>query len=441
MRKYRKQIKDKTESWLATLGRSRSRATFVCVTGSSAKSTTTEMLSHILAGLAPVHSQALQNGFSACVATLRSIEPAHAYVICEVASSGPGSLQPKIDLVRPSVGVVTLVALEHYRAFRSLEAVAEEKGKLIEGLPKNGLAVLNHDDPWVHSMASRTRARVVTFGKSGGEYLITQTRASRPGTLNVTIAHQGETFEFKTQLTGSHNSLPVAAAFACSHQLGAPTSLIMERLANYKPTFGRCSAHFIENGPVFIADTHKAPFHSIYLPINMLTEFSAPRRRIIIGEISDYAGSRRPKYRDVYRASRLVADQVIFVGDHPHRSTATAEDITAGCYVEKRSVEEAAQFLKDTAMPGEIILLKSSGALHLERILLSFEDQVHCWEPSCGKSMSCVRCGLFAMPFLQQMEIKKEKKKKCRMKPSRWEGILIRGLPGIEKSARKSNPS
>lgn len=60
-----------------------------------------------------------------------------------------------IDLVKPSVGVVTLVGLEHYSAFRSLDAVAEEKRKLIEALPKNGLAVLNHEDPWVLAMASR----------------------------------------------------------------------------------------------------------------------------------------------------------------------------------------------------------------------------------------------------------------------------------------------
>jgi hypothetical protein len=66
-----------------------------------------------------------------------------------------------------------------------------------------------------------------------------------------------------------------------------------------------------------------------------------------------YAGNRKPKYRDAYRASRLVADQVVFVGAHSHRSGATPEDITAGRFVEKRIVEEAAGFIKDTAIPGE----------------------------------------------------------------------------------------
>ncbi len=136
-----------------------------------------------------------------------------------------------------------------------------------------------------------------------------------PGQLTVTIAHKGETFEVQTQLTGAHQSLAVAAAFACAHQLGVPASLIVSRLASYQAVFGRCSAHVIENGPVFIIDIIKAPYYSIYLPINMMAGFIAPRRRIVIGKISDYSGNPYPKYRDVYRASRLVADQVIFVGD------------------------------------------------------------------------------------------------------------------------------
>jgi UDP-N-acetylmuramoyl-tripeptide--D-alanyl-D-alanine ligase len=230
----------------------------------------------------------------------------------------------------------------------------------------------------------------------------------------------------------------VAAAFACSHQLGAPAALIMERLGNFQPIFGRCSTHIVENGPTFVADTFKAPFHSIYLPINMIAEFSAPRRRIVIGQLSDYSGKPKTVYRDVYRACRQVVDQVIFVGDHSHRSGATPEDIAAGRFVEKRSVEEAAAFVKATAIPGEIILLKSSANLHLERILLSFEHQVRCWEQACGKIKNCVRCGSYTTPFAQQIELKKERKTQRRLKPSRWEGILIRWIPGIHRSTPNS---
>jgi UDP-N-acetylmuramoyl-tripeptide--D-alanyl-D-alanine ligase len=397
----------------ARLNRYRSRATFVGITGSSGKTTTTAMLSHILAGQAPVASQVVDNQIGSQVRAMNAVSASHRHVICELGTDGPGTLQPMIDLVQPSVGVVTLVALEHFSAFRTLDAVAEEKQKLVEALPESGLAVLNRDDPRVLAMASRTQARVVTFGTSDGDYRITQLRASMPGQLAVTIAHQGETFEVQTQLTGAHQSLAVAAAFACAHQLGVPASLIATRLASCQAMFGRCSVHVIESGPVFIVDTVKAPYCSIYLPINMMAEFNAPRKRIVIGQISD-AGNTNPKYRDVYRASRSVADQVIFVGDNAHRSKATPEEIEAGRFVEKRNVKEAAEFVKDTAIPGEIILLKSSSYLHLERVFLNFERQVRCWEQSCGRVKDCLRCGSYAVPF------ERGKKRKGRTKWKRY---------------------
>jgi UDP-N-acetylmuramoyl-tripeptide--D-alanyl-D-alanine ligase len=386
---------------LAKLGRLRSSAVFVGVTGSSGKSSTVTMLSHVLAGLAPVRAQILSNRRRSCIQSLRSIRSEHRYVVCELGVSGPGRLQPMLDLVKPSVGVVTLVALEHYSAFRTLDAVADEKRKLVEALPKTGLAVLNRDDPRVLAMAAYSEARVVTFGTSRGEYQITQTRAPAPGKLTVIIVHAGETFEIKTQLTGAHNSLPLAAAFACAHELGAPPKLILDRLASFKPLFGRCSTHCIENGPVFIADTTKAPYHSIYLPIEMLRDFIAPRKRIIIGNISDYPGASRPKYRDVYRACRLIADQVIFVGEHAPQARATADEIVAERFIEKQSVKEAAEFVRETAIPGEIILLKGSKNLHLERILLNFEHEVRCWAQACGMKENCLGCGLYAFPFGQ----------------------------------------
>ena len=110
---------------------------------------------------------------------------------------------------------------------------------------------------------------------------------------------------------------------------------------------------------------------------------------------------------------------------------ATAQDIAAGRFVERRSVEEAAAFIKGTVTPGEVILLKSARNLHLERILLSFELKVRCWEQACRKKEDCVQCGSYAIPFAGLREIEERRKKQQRLKPSRWEAMLIRGLPGI----------
>ncbi len=408
-RRIEQKVKRYVLIWLAKLRRRRLNATFIAITGSSAKSTTTALISHILSGMAPVHTQVKSNLFKAHVKTLRSASNSHRYIVCEVASEGPGTLKPTIDLIKPSVGIVTIVGLEHKRSFRDYDSVAEEKALLVEALPENGLAILNFDDNRVASMAPRTKARVVTFGHSGGDYIVSNVRSPKPGELTLSIAYGGATINLTTHFTGNHNSLAVAAAFACAHQLGVPPSIIREHVACFEPLFGRCSVHYIQDGPVFIADTCKAPYYSIYYPINMMAQFDAPRKRIVIGHISD-ANSTELRFRDIYKACSRVAHQVIFVGDHAHRSKASSKDISEGRFVGKRSVEEAASFIKATAIPGEIILLKSSPGLHLERVLLNFETEVRCWTQRCKTRRQCVECGLYNEPFAEHKEMERHER-------------------------------
>lgn len=288
------------------LARRRSGATFIALTGSSAKGTTAALISHILSGAAPVGAQIGNNNYRSHEASLQTA-PLVSFFISEAGTRGPGTLQPILDVVRPTVGVVTLVALEHKSAFRSIEAVAEEKQRLVEALPAHGLAVLNYDDARVVSMSSRTKARTVTFGKSGGDYVVSDVRCERPEALSLTITHDRQAFELTTSLTGSHFSLPVVAAFACTHQLGIAPAVIAARIASFTTVFARCSVHRVENGPVIINDTSKAPSHSIHLAFDMLAGFQAPRKRIVLGTISDGSGSDR-LYPRAYRAARAVAD-------------------------------------------------------------------------------------------------------------------------------------
>ena len=380
-----------------------SAATFVAVTGSSGKSTTAALIAHILSAVAPVRAQLGNSVYRAIVNALQRTPPGNGYFVAEIGTEGPGTLEPSLRILRPTVGVITLVRLEHRSAFRTLDAVAEEKRKLVEALPAGGLAILNFDDPKVAAMAERTKAQTITFGQTRGDYVASHVRSLAPGELSLIITHQSHAFEIASRLTGEHQSLALAAAFACTHQLGVPPALIVERIASFPAVYGRCSVHRVKNGPVFVLDAAKAPEHSIQLALDMVAKFKAPRKRIVIGQISD--GSKSiTTYRKVYRAARAVADQVIFVGEHSHRSSASAEDVAAGLFVRFAGVMEAANFLKESAIPGEVILLKSSTHLHLERLMLNFFTSVRCWKDACGRRQTCAPlfgggCGLYEVPF------------------------------------------
>ena len=400
-RKARRAVKNELKRTHARFKRSRSKATFVAVTGSSAKTTTVALLSHILSGTAKVKTQAGDNRLLSTLQTLGNVRREHDYVVCEIGAAGPGTLKPIFDLIKPSVGIVTLVGLEHYTAFRSKEAVAKEKGALVEVLPQSGLAILNKDDARVLAMQDLTKARVVTFGQSEADYSNDELISTALGGLVFMLTHRDHQIRLETRLTGAQNRLAVSAAAACALELGVSEETVIQRVASFEPVFGRLSIHAIDGGPTFILDTWKAPYHSIPMTLDVLRDCVAPRKRFVLGNISDYAGNPRPKYRDTYRAARDVADQVIFVGDNSHRSKATREEIEAGKFVALRSIQQLSNYIKSTAVPGEVILLKGSGTSHFERVMLDWETDVRCWSDACGKGKDCVKCGLYNTPFAE----------------------------------------
>jgi UDP-N-acetylmuramyl pentapeptide synthase len=146
------------------------RRRFVSIAGSCGKTTTTKLIKCVLSSLG--NCEACTNEPWRVHQRIRvreavlSVAPSTKYYAYETASIGPGSISSQLDILRPHIGVVTTVGTDHLRIFRNIEAVAREKGDLAESLPPNGTAILNIDDPYVRAMATRTSARVVTYGQS-----------------------------------------------------------------------------------------------------------------------------------------------------------------------------------------------------------------------------------------------------------------------------------
>lgn len=384
----------------STARRQRSKATFIGITGSSGKSTLAALLAHILEGHGSVRAQINYNLIRNLFATLRGLPKTLDYAVIEAAAIAPDQLKEMAGLLQPDVAIVTMVGLEHYSAFRSREAVAREKGTLVEAVRPGGFVLLNADDAWTVGMRERTGERVVTFARHAeADYRAVAVRTRFPESLQVEIEWREGSLKLETGLIGDHFWLSVTAAVAAALELGVPAETIVRRAASFRGMPARCQPYRIEGGPQFVIDTFKAPHETLGLAFDMLKDIEAPRRRILLGSISDFAGNPRPKYRDAYRAARAVADEVIFIGDHAHRSQASDEDIRTGRFAMFNGPREAYEHVRATAVPGEVILLKSSRNIHLERVALAFDHEVRCWEPTCGNVMDCITCGQFARPF------------------------------------------
>jgi UDP-N-acetylmuramoyl-tripeptide--D-alanyl-D-alanine ligase len=332
------------------------------------------------------------------------------FVVAELGVGDVGDMPPMANMFQPDLAIVTMIGNEHYTSFRGPDGVAQEKGALLETVMPDGVAVLNGDDPFMPKLAKRTSARVVTFGRENADvnYRVSSISVGYPNLLSFTLAGPSQKLSLETQFPGSHFWMPVTAAVVAALELGVPIDIIQARVATFLPVNGRCSVLQTQNGPNFILDTAKAPSGTLGLAFDMVESASAPRKRIVLGIISDYAGSPTRQYRNAWQAAHSIADQVIFVGKNISSAKPSAQDVEDEKIVGFATAQEAYEYIKATSTPGELILLKGSSNLHLERIALAFNQQVLCWESSCKMRGDCFTCPgvsrVFNRKFLKRKE-------------------------------------
>jgi UDP-N-acetylmuramoyl-tripeptide--D-alanyl-D-alanine ligase len=374
---------------------------FIGITGSAGKTTTKELLHASLSlGSRCIKSFDSDNVLYPTARTLIRVAPWTQYCVQEVGLSTPGDFEPILRLLRPRVGIVTTVGMDH---LRTREQVAEEKGKLIACLPADGLAVLNTDDDLVAGMASRTSARVVTYGfGENADYCGEVVSAAWPSRLVMRIRHRDTVTVLVTRLLGSYQGTNVLAAIACAHSLGVPMEDIVAGIGSYRPLLGRMSVHTTDRGITFIRDDFKAPAWAFQSTLHYMAEARAARKVIVIGTISSHGGSKREvrNYKQALSSAAEAADQVLLVGQRAQSMLKRMgeADSTARMHAFE-SVRGASAWLGTYLRPGDLVLLKGSNrADHLARLALSVDRQVECWRDRCGWVKFCDHCRLIDKP-------------------------------------------
>ena len=143
------------------------RTTFIAVTGSCGKTTTTKLVRAVLAKSGACSVGDGNNTEKAAIRAVLKLPRGVRFCLQEVGADRKGTIARRVKILRPDIGIVTMVGGDHYKVFRTLEETAKEKGALVAGL-----AGKRYRDPQcrrsalVLAMASRTRARVMTFGLS-----------------------------------------------------------------------------------------------------------------------------------------------------------------------------------------------------------------------------------------------------------------------------------
>ncbi len=228
---------------LGRAGRARARARVVAVTGSVGKTSTKEMLRHVLAGQGRTHAaEASYNNHWGVPLTLARLPQDADFAVIEIGMNHPGEIAPLARMARPHVAIVTTVAAAHLEAFESIEGIAHEKASIFEGLEPGGVAILNGDLPTTPILLAAARARagrIVTFGAQAGNHhrllgteLHDRVTVGRARLWRTSVV-------FKVGVAGRHFALNALAVLAAVWQMGADRGVAITDLARWHPPSGR----------------------------------------------------------------------------------------------------------------------------------------------------------------------------------------------------------
>ena len=375
--------------------RRRNHVTFIGITGSAGKTTTKDLTATILANFGPCQQTFLSyNTLSSIVRTVLNTHKVHRHCVAELAGSGPGTLDRSIRVLKPDIAVITVIGRDHYSAFKSREAIAAEKGKVVLALPPQGIAVLNIDDPLVRSIGEGCNRRIIWFGEGVGATLrLREARSRWPEPLTLFFEYQNKTYEVRTELQGTHMALPVLASLGVALAADLPLEKAILAIAQVQPLEGRMQVVTGDDGVVFIRDDWKAPHWSLNEPLVFLREARADRKVAIVGTISDSSMDDTKKYKKVCRQFREFADLVVFVGPHAHRALRARKSETDTAIQGFFSIRYAATYLQTELRKGDLVLLKGSHQVdHLVRLIINRSRPIQCWKDRCGVEKFCDRC-------------------------------------------------
>ena len=353
---------------LATWARGKWAGKLVGITGSAGKTTTKDVIAHLLAREMPVGKTIdnLNNHVGVPLSILR-LPDACRVAVLEMGMNHAGEIRSLARIAHPDIGVVTNVGYAHVEAFGSIEAVACAKRELIEELPPEGVAVLNADDPLVAAFRKGHRGRTVTFGLS--EHADVRAEEVELGSGAVRFKYSGVSFE--SPLVGAHGLSNVLAGLAVARVFDIPPKRLRDAVRTLEP--GKMRGERLErDGVVIWNDCYNSNPEAVRAMVDVLRATPARRRIAVLGEMLELGLSTEPLHRGIGRyvavqgidvllgirgAARFMVDEAVRAGLSDSAAYFFEDPATAG------------DFFRGFLSGGDAVLFKGSRGVKVEQAL------------------------------------------------------------------------
>jgi UDP-N-acetylmuramoyl-tripeptide--D-alanyl-D-alanine ligase len=350
----------------------------VAITGSAGKTTTKDAVAVALGAKFNVLKSRgnLNNGYGMPLQLLR-LEPEHDIAVVEMGMNHAGEIATLARIAAPDWGVVTNVGTAHIENFADGQAgIARAKFELVAALPASGVAFLNCCDPYVSQFGRDFQGRVVYFGDGPcADPQIVESREDAEG-LHVKFRAGELEGELTLQLLGAHNASNAMAGLAVALEAGVDLDAAVAALASL--TAGDKRGQVIEiDGATILNDSYNSNPEALRSMIRTLAARPAQRRILLAGEmleLGEYASA-------MHAACGLTAaeaglDLVAGVqGNAVHLAAAACAGGVAALFLP--NAEEAGRWLRQIMRPGDVVLVKGSRGVHLERAIEVLQEGAH----------------------------------------------------------------
>jgi UDP-N-acetylmuramoyl-tripeptide--D-alanyl-D-alanine ligase len=367
-------------SLLAHAVTERTGATVVGLTGSAGKTSTKDLIAQLLGGLGPtVYTEGSFNNEIGLPLTALKVTGSTRFLVLEMGARHKGDIAHLTGITRPSIGLVLNIGTAHIGEFGSREGTAEAKGEMVEALAPEGCAVLNADDPLVRAMAARTQARVLYFGESAEAQIRAENvRLDASGRPGFTLVTPSGSAPVQLRLYGEHHVSNALAAAAVATECG----MDVKQLAVALGEAGSLSRWRMEltdrpDGVTVINDAYNANPESMRAALRALAAIGgrgpgARRTWAVLGEMRELGEDSLAEHDAVGRlAVRLDIATLVAVGG---RDAACMElgARNEGSWGEESvlvsDVDAAIALLREQVAPGDVVLVKASRSVGLERV-------------------------------------------------------------------------
>jgi UDP-N-acetylmuramoyl-tripeptide--D-alanyl-D-alanine ligase len=348
---------------LASHFRKEMKVPVLAITGTNGKTTTKELLAAVLSKKFRIHyTKGNLNNHIGVPLTILSAPADTEMLIIEMGASHLGEIRTLCHIAKPEYGIITNIGTAHIEGFGSVDGVAKAKTELYEHLRKvNGIALYNDKDPLLTEKIFRIINRAVPFSDPTGINLQVDIVPSDLN-LKLIVTYLHNIYNISTNLFGSYNLENVRAAIATGLFLGVDIKDIVDAVENYQPANNRSQVKTTKYNTL-ICDSYNANPTSMHLALDSFSAIKADHKMVILGDMLELGEKSEEEHLKVLKLLQSqTAEKVILVGPVFHKISAKSG------FNAFENVNNLIEFLKKEPLRGNLILIKGSRGIRLEKI-------------------------------------------------------------------------